>query len=199
MPPRQADISVRMPTSKEIKAKIAAGHTPTGRPPGRPKWEPSDEEQREALNLIRGGATQVMLSNFFDKDEDTIRRVFGPVLRRARLGLLAVSASQLTIAINKGEEWAIKFYFNVLMARELGLDKTKLELTGANGGPISTQGLNLDPEKLRKLPPDELAALKRAVGSFFSGDVGDPSGGDASDGGSEFARAIDVRKGKLAT
>lgn len=173
-------------------------HVATGRPKGRPRWEPSEQERIEAVNLIRAGYSIAAIAEYFDKDDDTVADRFRFELRTSRRKLVMQGASQLTIAVGKGEEWAVKFLFNVLAAKELGLDKTKLELTGANGGPINTQGLNLDPEKLRKLPPDELAALKRAVGSLFSGDVGDPSGGDASDGGSEFARAIDVRKGKLA-
>lgn len=190
-----------MPAKSKTKPKppppVPGSPPPEKNKGGRPLWVPSETEHLEALNLIRTGLGVVRLAEFFDKDEATVKRVWGMQLRRAKLGLLATAGSNLTVALSARESWATKFVLQMMFGRELGLGQ-RVELTGANGGPLKTQSLNLDPEILGKMSPDELAALETAVGRLFGGDGSDPSGEDDTDGGSEFARTINLPKGKLA-
>jgi hypothetical protein len=77
-------------------------------------------------------------------------------------------------------------------------DRVVNEHTGANGGPIQSHTLILDPEKLKAMTSDELAALEAAIGKLH-GSAGDGEGRTDAEGDAEaYSGAIDGGEGELA-
>lgn len=76
-------------------------------------------------------------------------------------------------------------------------DKSAVEVTGANGGPV--QAMMLDPEKLKTMTTDELAVLESAIGKLQRGADGSAGGAPASADERSYQAAIDGSEGELAT
>lgn len=74
-------------------------------------------------------------------------------------------------------------------AKVLGLIVDKREHSGPGGGPIPT--MTLDPEVLKAMDDDELAALERAIGKLQRGDGGGPGGAPEAGDENEYAAAIE--------
>lgn len=56
--------------------------------------------------------------------------------------------------------------------------KAPQSITGPGGGPIQTQGVVIDADKLRNMSDDELAALESALGKLQPGNGGGEGGED---------------------
>jgi hypothetical protein len=69
--------------------------------------------------------------------------------------------------------WARQWRASKLAPKKYG-DRQQLEHTGRDGGPIQT--MQIDPERLKGMPDDELAALERAIGRLQRGSDGSSGG-----------------------
>jgi hypothetical protein len=126
---------------------------------------PIDLAKVEQLASICG--TQEEIASALGISVDTLSRRtkdsadFAEVFRRGKLKGNLHAKSKLRAAINKGEAWAIKLYLATQC--EGWSEKSQLELTGKNGGPIETKenkeltGAELKAELARRgLPTDIL-------------------------------------------
>ncbi|KPH79333.1 hypothetical protein [Bosea vaviloviae] len=83
----------------------------------------------------------------------------------------AVALKALVTVATKGEsESARVSAANALLDRAYGKPRQSIEHMGEGGGPIQTQGVVLDPERLKAMTDDELAALEKALGRLQRGD-----------------------------
>jgi hypothetical protein len=74
-------------------------------------------------------------------------------------------------------------------------DRVVNEHTGANGGPIQSHTLILDPEKLKAMTSDELAALEAAIGKLHGSAGNGESRTDAEGDAEAYSGAIDGGEG----
>jgi hypothetical protein len=78
-------------------------------------------------------------------------------------------------------------------------DRIVNEHTGANGGPIQSHTLILDPDRLKDMTSEQLAALEAAIGKLH-GSAGNGESREASSGdGEAYSSAIDGSEGDLAS
>lgn len=107
-------------------------------------------------------------------------------LEEARAIAIAEKQSSAAVAATMGK------------AKLHGLIIEKKQHSGPNGGPIQNQTLILDPEKLKAMTSDELAALEAAIGKLH-GSTGDGESRTDAEGDAEaYSGAIDGDEGELA-
>ena len=159
---------------------------------GRPPWEPTKRDRDEATNLFRGNVPLFRVAEYFGKDEDTIKLHFSDEMRQARFKMFQTAVSKLLLNIHDKDQRAIEFFLNT-QGKEFGFT-TRTEHTGAGGEAIKTVGIQIDPEKLKSMEPDEIDALERALGKLFGSTGGNPGGATVTGDATAFAAAIDGRK-----
>jgi hypothetical protein len=153
------------PKLKKRKAKPAA----KPKPPGRPAFEPTDQNRGEVKALRVAGYTQEQIADYLDIDEKTLRLHFRDEIDKAKMKVIAGAAGNVVRAAlgapaqfdNKGNEiraeqkpeaWAICFLLKT-QAKDQGWSE-RFEHTGKGGGPIEHADLS-------KLTPEELDEAER--------------------------------------
>lgn len=106
---------------REVKRKAA-------RPPGRPSFQPTDVQRRQAITLAAHGNRPEVIAAVLEISEPTLRKYFWPELQRGRLLGEAKNSQRLHAQAEKGNVtamiWLDKTRFGV---REPGDEPKKLE------------------------------------------------------------------------
>jgi alkylated DNA nucleotide flippase Atl1 len=116
--------------------------------------------------------------------------------RRAQMDALAEDL--LEIADAKGDDVqrarlrvdTRKWLMSKIAPKRFG-DRVLNEHSGPNGGPIQNQTLNLDPDKLKGMSDDELAALERAIGKLHGSAGGGESRTDDEGDAGSYSSTLD--------
>lgn len=123
----------------------------TGKPAGRignPPFEPS-EEQRQTVKTYAVVLTQAQLAAHMGISEDTLQRHFRKEIDQATAMAVASIGSKLFKKASDGNLAAMIFFL-----KTRGKWNSRIEVTGAGGGPIKTFDLSrYSEEELRLLLP----------------------------------------------
>lgn len=189
-----------------IKTKAGAEKLPRGRP-----TEYTAELAAEILERLTSGES---LRSICKPDgmpaESTVRTWvvydqsgFSAQYEKARRAQMdALAEDLLEIADEKSDDVqrarlrvdTRKWLMSKIAPKRFG-DRVVTEHTGPNGGPIQNQTLVIDPEKLKAMTSDELAALEAAIGKLHGSAGGGESRTDAEGDAEAYSGAIDGTEG----
>jgi len=168
--------------AKTPKEKAPAAAPVDAVKPGRPMFTPTEEQRRYVESMAAVGIPHTDIARVLKIDPKTLRLHFrddldlaGPRANAKVAGNLFWMATQRDFkAAAPAMFWA---------KTRMGWRETnRLEHSGPDGGPM--QMMQLDPEKLKEMEPDELAALERAFGRLQQS-VGDGQDGKAGEAGGD--------------
>ena len=196
-------------------AKEAPADAGTKDQGGRPPFTPTPEQRKMVETLAGYGLVQKQICSLVTNpetgkpiSEKTLREHFEDELAvgEAR-GDLAVLQSLFHQAVGRDavydenrnklrEEMKPVPACTIFAAKaRKGIKATERhELTGANGGAIQHE-LQIDPERLKAMPDDELAALERALGKLQRGDGGGAGRAPAAANENAYAATLNAGKG----
>ena len=141
------------------------------------------EPTRESRQLVQLHATigtqQHTIADILGIDDKTLRKHYREELDHAMAKANATIGGALFNKAKGGDTTAMIFW---MKTRAKWRETHRLEHSGPDGGPM--QMLRLDPEQLKEMEPDELAALERAFGKLQRG-TGNGADGEAGEAGGD--------------
>ena len=125
------------------------------------------------------GTTQEVLASIMGISLPTLRLHYRKELDEALAKANAAIGGALYKKAIGGDNASMIFW---MKTRAKWRETHRLEHSGPDGGPM--QMLRLDPEQLKEMEPDELAALERAFGKLQRG-TGNGADGEAGEAGGD--------------
>jgi hypothetical protein len=130
------------------------------RKPGSNAYEPDDKDRQQVLALVGMGLTHDQIAKVMDISDETLRKHFRHELDTGSAKMNAKVAQNLFhIATSKGTGSVAAAIF-WMKTRAGWREKDRLEITGANGGPIKTEGTIIDSAQLSA---EHRAALRAVI------------------------------------
>ena len=140
-----------------------------GSPPGeahQPAFEPSDT-QRQRVSALARSCTDAEIAAMEEISVSTLQRHYGEDMRRSRANTTALIGSKLISAALDGCKARQMFYL-----RTKGGWSSKVEHTGAGGGPIRTFDLSgFTPEQVAQMMPLLDQLIEQGGGEFNPEDI----------------------------
>jgi len=130
---------------------------------GRPAHKPTPETRKAVQGMAAAGLWQYEICQIMGLSENTLVKHYQPELDNGWAATMALASKVVIDQIERGTDKAFDAakFFLTKRGRGLWSEKNQVELTGANGGPVQTQTLNI--EALSFDERDQLEHLLNAI------------------------------------